>query len=236
MTRPQHLAPASSRTLICPLAELSDEALVAQLRDGSARAFDTLAARYEVRLLRFCRGILRSTEDAEDALQDVFVSAFRALQADDTQIHLQPWLYQIARNRCINALRRARKVRFEPLDETQQSSDHTVVEAVAAREQLRDLVSDVWALPNTQSTALLLRECDGCPYVQIAAAMNTTVPSVKSLLVRARAGLRASSASRHARGGAHRALTTSERERARAQRTACTVSYRIARAAASSAA
>jgi RNA polymerase sigma factor (sigma-70 family) len=228
-TRPQHAALPTAADSVCAL---SDEQLVAHLRQGRVHAFEILAERYQARLLRFCWNILHSKEDAEDALQDVLVSAFRSLAADDRQISVRPWLYEIARNRCINELRRSRKVHFEQLDDEHPEGARSVIEAVSSREQFRELVDDVHALPGTQSTALLLREFDGCAYQQIATAMDTTVPGVKSLLVRARAGLRASATSRDARLGPRGPTTASERACATAHRTACAAGYKNARAAA----
>jgi len=107
----------SSPPANCLLGAMSDDELVALLRHGSDPAFETLAARYQPRLLRFCASMLGSREDAEDALQDVLISALGALRADDREINLRPWLYRIARNRCIDDLRRARRLSFELLDD-----------------------------------------------------------------------------------------------------------------------
>ncbi|MGD0197073.1 MAG: sigma-70 family RNA polymerase sigma factor [Solirubrobacteraceae bacterium] len=205
------------------LGAISDEELVSLLRGGSDRAFEILAARYHARLLRFCASMLRSREDAEDALQDVLISALRALRADDRQINVRPWLYQIARNRCINNLRSAQRVRLELLDDQQPQGGRSVVESISDREEFRTLVADVRALPEAQSAALLLREFDGYAYEQIAATMDTTVSGVKSLLFRARAGLRASSATRAARPATCCAAQRPE------HRAACTVAYHAAR-------
>jgi RNA polymerase sigma factor (sigma-70 family) len=133
--------------------------------------------------------MLGSAEDAEDALQDVFVSAFNAILADEREICVRPWLYRIARNRCLDKLSRPTSVGVGSMDNFCAEKDRGLVEKVVARQQLFDLVSDVQALPVRQSTALLLREVDGLSYRQIALATRTTVPGVKSLLVRARAGL-----------------------------------------------
>jgi RNA polymerase sigma factor (sigma-70 family) len=169
--------------------DASDAELVAQLRLGQHSAFDTLADRYHARLLHYCWQILRSREDAEDALQDVLASAFSALIADEREIELRPWLYRIARNRCINELRRAKAVAVESMDEHWADNGRTAAETAGGRLDFRELVRGIQSLPDTQRTALLLREVDGFAYRQIAAALNTTVPAVKSLLVRARAGL-----------------------------------------------
>src|SRR3712207_6375516 len=90
-----------------PLLRLqSDERLFALVRRGNLHAFETLVARYEARLLAFCRHMLSSREDAEDVLQDVFAAAFPAMLADDRPVNVRPWLYRIARNRSLNHLRR----------------------------------------------------------------------------------------------------------------------------------
>ncbi len=140
--------------------------------------------------------MLRSKEDAEDALQDVFAAAYSAILADQREIQVRPWLYRIARNRCLNQLRRTATVAVESMDEHSAENGRTLVETVVSRQEFRELLGDVQALPDTQRTALLLREIDGFAYAHIAAAMDTTVPGVKSLLVRARIGLLDSAAVR----------------------------------------
>jgi len=232
LSYPQQASPSLIDDADGPLTARSDEELVALLRQGRHGAFETLATRYQTRLLRFCWKILHSKEDAEDALQDVLAAAFRALVADDREILVRPWLYRIARNRCINELRRARRVRVDLLDDQHDENGHTLVEKLAKRQQFHELVADVKALPETQRTALLLREIDGFAYQQIATAMGTTVPGVKSLLVRARAGLRHSSIARDTGFTPPRRPATRERHRASGSRGARAVSYQSARAAA----
>jgi len=230
--RPQPASPSRIDDADGPLTDRSDQELVALLRQGRHGAFEMLATRYQARLLRFCWKILHSKEDAEDALQDVLAAAFRALVADDREIEIRPWLYRIARNRCINELRRARRVRVDLLDDQHDDNARTLVEKLANRQRFRELVADVQALPETQRTALLLREIDGFAYQQIATAMGTTVPGVKSLLVRARAGLRHSSLARDTGFASPRRPATRERRPATASRGARTISYQSARAAA----
>ena len=216
-----------------PLVVPSDERLVALLREGHESAFETLATRYEARLLWFCWQILRSKEDAEDALQDVLAAAFRAIVADEREIHVRPWLYRIARNRCINQLRRAKTVGFDTLEDHHPDHGCTPPEKLVSRQRFQDLVDDIQALPQKQRTALLLREVDGFAYGQIAFAMETTVPAVKSLLVRARAALRDASTVRAAEFAAPVGATTRRPPRARVHRGSRTITYTRARAAAS---
>jgi RNA polymerase sigma factor (sigma-70 family) len=173
-----------------PLLRLqSDERLIALTRRGQHAAFEALCARYQSRLLAFCRHMLSSREDAEDVLQEVFAAAFNAVLADEREINVRPWLYRIARNRSLNHLRRASAIGVDSMDVHFADHGLSTGDRVLRRESFRELLGDVQQLPETQRTALLLREIDALSYEQIAQAMETTVPSVKSLLVRARISL-----------------------------------------------
>ena len=173
-----------------PLLRLqSDERLIALTRRGQHAAFETLFSRYNARLLAFCRHMVGSKEDAEDVLQDVFAAAFNAVLADERPINVRPWLYRIARNRSLNHLRRASAIGVDSMDVHYADNGLSTGERVMRRESFRQLIADVQQLPESQRTALLLREMDALSYEQIAEVMETTVPSVKSLLVRARVSL-----------------------------------------------
>jgi RNA polymerase sigma factor (sigma-70 family) len=173
-----------------PLVRLqSDERLIVYVRKGNSHAFEVLVSRYHTRLLSFCRHLLGSREDAEDVLQEVFAAAFNAIQADDRPINVRPWLYRIARNRSLNHLRRAQAVGVDSMDVHLSDNGASTADKVHEREEFRMLVGDIQELPETQRTALVLREMDALSYEQIAEAMETTVSSVKSLLVRARVSL-----------------------------------------------
>ncbi|MDO8209765.1 RNA polymerase sigma factor [Conexibacter sp. CPCC 206217] len=167
----------------------SDERLIALVRRGNHGAFEVLVSRYQARLLAFCRHMLGSKEDAEDVLQEVFAASFNAILADDRPINARPWLYRIARNRSLNHLRRQQPIGVDSMDVHLAEHGTTTADKVHKREEFRELIADVGDLPETQRTALLLREIDALSYEQIAEAMETTIPSVKSLLVRARVSL-----------------------------------------------
>ncbi len=173
-----------------PLLRLqSDERLVVLVRRGNMSAFEVLVGRYETRLLAFCRHLLGSREDAEDVLQEVLASAYNAMVADERPINVRPWLYRIARNRSLNHLRRVQAIGVDSMDIHLSDHGATTADKVGEREEFRLLVGDIQGLPESQRTALVLREMDALSYEQIAEAMDTTVPSVKSLLVRARVSL-----------------------------------------------
>ncbi|HTA98273.1 MAG TPA: RNA polymerase sigma factor [Solirubrobacteraceae bacterium] len=167
----------------------SDERLIALIRRGQHAAFETLFSRYQSRLLAFCRHMLGSKEDAEDVLQEVFAAAFNAILADEREINVRPWLYRIARNRSLNHLRKASAIGVDSMDVHFADNGVSTADKVMRRESFRQLIGDVQELPETQRTALLLREIDALSYEQISDAMETTVPAVKSLLVRARISL-----------------------------------------------
>ena len=171
------------------LGAAGDEKLVALTRGGRDDAYEVLTERYRARLLGFCQHMLRSREDAEDVLQEVYVAALRAMRGDARPIQVKPWFYKIARNRCLNHMRRRSDVPVESMDTFDTGAGESAADALAGRERLREIVADVHELPEQQKSALIMREFDALSYQQIAAAMDTTVPAVKSLLVRARVGL-----------------------------------------------
>jgi RNA polymerase sigma factor (sigma-70 family) len=184
-----------SRTPTTLLRARSDDQLVAAFRDGREDAFALIAERYRDRLVAYARHMLRARGPAavEDVVQDVLIRAYRALRADARPMALRAWLYRIAHNRCLDELRGERPTSELP-DELPGSEDP--VAAAGRRERLRELVSDIQGLPAQQRSALVIRELDGLSYAELAEALDTTVPAVKSLLVRARMNLAAAAEAR----------------------------------------
>ncbi|HEY1522107.1 MAG TPA: RNA polymerase sigma factor [Solirubrobacteraceae bacterium] len=169
----------------------SDEHLISRLRAHDDDAFATLVARYEHQLLGFCRRMLGSREDAEDVLQDTFAAAYKAILADERVIECRPWLYQIARNRCLNAIRGRRPTHTLGMDGIDSDGIEPraalgTAEQVARRLEIKLLVNDILALPEQQRQALVLHELEGCSYEQISHTLGASVASVRSLLLRAR--------------------------------------------------
>lgn len=167
----------------------SDEQLVALFRAGNEEAFRVIHDRYRTRLFAYARQMLAgSRQDAEDALQDVFVRAYSGLRANDSELTLHAWLYRVAHNRCIDELRKPAPPAPEVLEILRPPVNDPTAEA-ERRESLRRLIVDVRRLPDQQRSALLMRELGGMAYTDVAAALGTSVPAVKSLLVRARVSL-----------------------------------------------
>ena len=98
--------PLRSRRL---LALAGDGRLVEQVRRGNDAAFEVVFERHGAAILSFCRHMLGSQEEAEDAVQHTFAAAHRDLQrGGEREIALKPWLFAIARNRCLSLLRARR--------------------------------------------------------------------------------------------------------------------------------
>jgi RNA polymerase sigma factor (sigma-70 family) len=173
------------------LAAMADDTLVGLVAAGSDDAFAALDARYRRRLVRFAQGFVPGgTADAEDVVQDAMVRAVRALRNGSRPDAVGAWLHRITRN-CALDLTASR--RRHPVVELADHAHPAVEDAQVAVERslgVRGLVADVSQLPTTQRSALVLRELEGRSYADIADQLDTTVPAVKSLLVRARQGLK----------------------------------------------
>ena len=180
----------SRRAVGTPLLRLrSDDQLVALFRAGHDEAFSVIHDRYRQRLFAYARQMLGgSRQDAEDALQDVFLRAYAGLRTNGRPISLKAWLYRVAHNRCVDQLRRPQPSPTE-LYETTRGALHDPLEIAERREDLRRLVADIQRLPEQQRSVLLMREIEGISYAELADTHGVTVAAVKSLLVRARMGL-----------------------------------------------
>jgi RNA polymerase sigma factor (sigma-70 family) len=165
----------------------SDERLARLTSRGDARAFAALYERYHQPLYRLCLSIVRSPDDARDALQSAFERAFAALGAQEREVAVRPWLFRIAHNESISLLRR-RRPGEGPVD-AELASPHTVERAYEQRTQLSALVADLESLPERQRSVLLMRELNGLSIEDIAAAMSMSGGAVKQALFEARSSL-----------------------------------------------
>src|SRR5688572_1780931 len=146
------------------LAALSDDRLVEQVRRGNESAFEVIYDRHHRGILSFCRHMLGSREEAEDAVQHTFTSAYTDLQSNDRDIRLKAWLFTIARNRCLSMLRARRE---QPAELEDQPTAGLAVE-VEQRADLRDLLHDLRDLPDDQREALVLFEVGDLSQAEVA--------------------------------------------------------------------
>ena len=174
--------PFRSRRL---LALAGDDRLVEQLRLGNEVAFEVAYERHGPGILSFCRHMLGSREEGEDVVQHTFAAAHRSLLGEERPIALKPWLYTIARNRCMSVLRARREVPSESCEPATAG----LAEEVERRAELRELLADVAGLPAEQRTALLLAEVADLSHAEAAKVLGCEVARVKALVYRARQGL-----------------------------------------------
>ncbi len=175
---------------------MSDDALVARVRDGDDVAFEGLYGRYGGRIGGYVAGMVGDAGRAEDVTQEVFVSALRRMRATDRPIHFKPWIYEIARNAAIDEHRRNRRQREVC---TAHESDHerpgldafasgapAPEQVLVTREALSTLTSALDSLSEVHRRVIVLRELEGRSYEEIAAATGLTRGAVESALFRAR--------------------------------------------------
>ena len=182
---PRKEAPASSQSRgLLPTA--TDERLVKRVRAGNEEAFAQLYERHHRKLLSYCRHMLGSLPEAEDALQQTFANAYRDIIGGEKELRVRPWLYRIAHNQCISMLR-VRRAEVELPDDA--PSVVGLSEEVARRDDLRELLGDLASLPRDQREALLLAELHDNSHAEVAEILGCERDKVKSLVFQARASL-----------------------------------------------
>ena len=181
-----------------PPEEWTDDALAERARAGELDAFNLLVRRYERRVFALCLGMLRSPAAAEDAAQDAMISAWRALDSYRGG-HFAAWLLRIAGNRCRDELRRRKRrpsasleLMVEEYGDAWSPPDEGRSPEAAAldAETARSLLTALDQLPDEQRQAVLLSDVQGFAYREIAAAMDTSIGTVKSRINRGRARMR----------------------------------------------
>jgi RNA polymerase sigma factor (sigma-70 family) len=178
------MAPLLSAPL---LRTQSDHRLVALAADGHDRAFEAIVERYRRPLQRYLRKLL-SEALAEDVLQASFVRAWQALRSGTDVRELRPWLYRIAHNQALNTLRAAGSA----LPPASADLPAISLEAeVERREELREALSGIEALPDRQRAALIAIAVAGRSHADVAHELGMSDGALRQLLLRARTTLRA---------------------------------------------
>lgn len=186
-----------------PLPGSGGHGLLERLRAGEQAAFEELVRSQGGRLLAAARRILRDEDDAQDAVQEAFLGAFRALPSFEGQASLSTWLYRIAINAALMKLRGRRRRREEPIEPllpSFQPDGHMAIPArawtVGADEALerRELAGLVRAcidrLPESHRIVLLLRDVEGLDNAEAARLVGIRPEALKMRLHRARQALR----------------------------------------------
>jgi RNA polymerase sigma factor (sigma-70 family) len=173
----------------------TDHKLVSAVRRGEDSAFEELFSRYRSRIRVYVSGILADFDRAEDITQEVFIAALRRLRDTERPIAFKPWIYQIAKNACIDEIRRAKRnleVSFDhDLRDAAERLDLLSREpgpelALECKQELDDLRRALLGMSEVHQRILVLRELEGLSYGEIAARLGITRPVVESTLFRAR--------------------------------------------------
>jgi RNA polymerase sigma factor (sigma-70 family) len=173
-----------------------DHGLVAAVRGGDDRAFAALYQRYQRRIAAYVLGMVKDHGRAEDVTQEVFVSALRRIRETERPIAFKPWIYEIAKNACIDQFRRSRRAEEISFDAEEGLTpadyrrlvgpDPTPDAAVAAKQELDTLCGAFGGISDTHHEILVLRELEGLSYREIGERMGLSRPAVESTLFRAR--------------------------------------------------
>jgi RNA polymerase sigma-70 factor, ECF subfamily len=165
--------------------EPSDSAVIERVLDGDSHAFSILVARYRERYARFAVHMLGRPDDAEDALQDAFMRAYRALHRCEDRERFGAWLFRILVNRCRTAgKRRGRRERTFVADERaiQAASEDHPAERSAWREEIDKALM---LLPRDQREAFLLKHVEELSYEEMAEVTGVGVSALKMRVKRA---------------------------------------------------
>lgn len=176
-----------------------DIALMMAVKHGDEEAFQTLVERHQYRIVGTVAKMLGRETDAEDIAQQVFVRVWQSAARYEPGAKFTTWLLTITRNLVFNEMRRRRRsklVEMQSDEDEERFAQHADPTArspasFAQDAELQSAISDaIGALPEAQRMAVVLRRYEELSYEEIAEILNTSVPSVKSLLFRARTELR----------------------------------------------
>ncbi len=179
---------------------MNDQILIEELKQGSAKAFETFVFSYQALVYNTCYSFLNHREDAEDVAQDVFIDAYRSLNTFRGDASLSTWLYRLSMNKSLDFIRAKKRQKrgsglLSFLDNDEMSrlnvkdtkQPHTEMEDEEKRQILHAAIDK---LPERQKKAIILSRFEELTQEQVAEVMGATVSSVESLLVRAKKKLK----------------------------------------------
>lgn len=182
-------------------ADATDEALLVAAQGGDTEAFETLVRRYTQPLYAFATRILGSADDAADVAQHTFIQCYHSLSRLRADTPVRPWLYRVARNRCLDLLRQRRTLPIERPHADDEENDTLALvadsgpslDALAERSDLQRLIGDaVAALPQKYREVVMLRYEGELTFAEIGEALGMPENSAKTLFQRAKTMLRLS--------------------------------------------
>jgi RNA polymerase sigma-70 factor, ECF subfamily len=179
-----------------------DAALMLRVRDGDTKAFEVLVEKYKQPVFSLIYRTIHDATEAEDVAQNVFLQVFKSAGRYRVAARFSTWLFTIARNLCLNELRRRSRHPADSLDQAGSEDDHQPARQfedvktvhppdLVLRSELEAKVeAAIAALPEKQRTAVLLCREEELSYEDIAAVLGCTLSATKSLIHRARETLK----------------------------------------------
>ena len=168
-----------------------DEDWVRRAQAGDRKAFSELVRRYQRPVHRYLLRMLGSHDDAMELTQDAFIKAWQALPQWQPEAQFRTWLFRIANNTALDALRRRKLVEFVPLEDSFDApgSEPDPEHQAQVTQEVRQLETSLKKLAPEHRQILLLREVEEMSYEEIGCVLSLSEGTVKSRLARARAAL-----------------------------------------------
>ncbi len=181
--------------------EISDTDLIERFTKGCQPSFEQLMQRYETKVHNLAMRLTRNPEDAEEVLQDVFVTVYRKISGFEGKAKFSSWLYRITVNAAFMKLRKRKQDQSVSLDDmlphlqnkaiTQRNAFGARSDALALNNEIRDaLEAAIGKLPEDYRAVFVLRDIDGLSNKEVGDILSLSIPAVKSRLHRSRLMLR----------------------------------------------
>jgi RNA polymerase sigma-70 factor (ECF subfamily) len=182
----------TSYTSAKPMTSTDERDLIERSKKGDPSAFEALVRKYQDRVYNLCRYMLQDPTNAQDAAQDVFLKAYKALKDFRPDSSLYTWIYRIAVTTCLDYRKKSRREAFrtERLSEDLPSAEPLPEQLYESGEIPNSIQLALQKLPEKLKAAIVLREIEELSYEEIAEVLHTSTGTVKSRISRAREQLR----------------------------------------------
>jgi RNA polymerase sigma-70 factor, ECF subfamily len=184
----QHAPRSAPPAAPTPAAELDEQTLVVRAQEGDVRAFEVLARRHQAALYRLAVRVMGDATEAEDALQEALLDAWRRISRFRGDSAFSTWMYRVVTNRCLAMLRRRRPLPVEAIDAPAPAAD-SPERSAELDAGLAALGSALAGLRDELRVCWVLRELEGLGYAEIAQITGTSEDAVRGRIHRARVRL-----------------------------------------------